>query len=759
MSINKLSSTFYLYKKYIVVFIIFISLLSIYIVSKNISASFARGNDVFLSQGSHTINITVNSYTCKGDPLPENLPIYVKLYENNSVVAQCTGVRCTFSNITTGNYTLVINYKPLQKEEFPIYKKRIVVEENSTNLLINANVNITKVHISIVDDEGVSLKAFKGKIVSERDGAIYLFEKDKYVYLPFGEYTIYQIIYTFNTKEGSIDYVFNTSEINVTSPIILTCNKNIFATVPVAHRVYFRFFKVSGEPLTMDDIKVHIALKINDKEYVLKEVYLSSSNTVEFFGIPYGKYTVTVFKNNKNILGQNYFISSDNKEIYVYTNIISFLKMRFLDIDGNLLQKYNISIKSPLGTFNVQTNSLGMIELENVIGGTYYIQFSWNNIITITLSKQITTKGTYIINVPLKTLTISILPEFSDSIPRDTEISFFYKKNGVLIDSFVIQEEKSEIKMELYQIPIGSEYYIRVRWKNEVLNYTRIEITNTTNNIDVFVPLFDISFKIVDMNNIGLINASIKIITPDNESIRLSSDANGMFKLKHAIMGNYRITVFWKDVQVYNDVFKVTRGIELTKIIRVEVYNLHLKIYGWFNNPLKNVFLDAIITMNNVRILELNSSSSESGDILLSQIPIPKGANLKISLKYKSKKLNDLIVPKGEKGLIEKEYFMDVFLDTSFYAFSFFETLILIIILVIIVFFGLLIYRKLSYKREVAHIFDERSIHTIRKRKEIILEEIEEGGMKGFYKRLKDFLEELFYHKEEEEDEDMEIFQ
>ena len=54
---------------------------------------------------------------------------------------------------------------------------------------------------------------------------------------------------------------------------------------------------------------------------------------------------------------------------------------------------------------------------------------------------------------------------------------------------------------------------------------------------------------------------------------------------------------------------------------------------------------------------------------------------------------------------------------------------------------------------------DKLSVDNIEYPEEEELEEIEEGGMKGFYKRLKDFLEELFYHKEEEEDEDMEIFQ
>ncbi|MCD6563027.1 MAG: hypothetical protein J7K23_03795 [Thermoproteales archaeon] len=759
MSINDLSLLTQMKHKYIVVFIILISLLSIYIFTENIGALYREKNSDTLFQGSHTINITVISRTCKGLPLPNNFPIYVKLYENDTKVKECAGVNCTLSNVAVGNYTLFINYKNPQKEELIVYQKDIKVEENSTNFLIEANVNITKIRINIIDDEGVTLKAFSGKLKSIRDNVLYSFQRDTDIYLPLGEYSFYQVIYTFNTKEGALNYVFNSSEINVTTSVTVKCGKNIIAKVPVAHRVIFRFFKVSGEPLIMDDVKARIELQMEDEEHILKEVYLSSSNIIEFSGVPYGKYIVSIYKEGKRILKQDFMINLNNKDIYVYTNIISFLKFRFVDLDGNLLQKYNMTIQSPLKTFHVQTNALGIVELENVIGGTYYIRFSWNEIITISLSEQITTKGLYVIKVPLKTLTITILPEFSDTLPQEIEVSFFYKKDGILIDSYTAQEEMPEIKIEMYQIPIGSEYYVRVKWKNKILNYTRVEILNNTRDIKVYVPLFDVTFKIIDMNKMSLSNTSVKILTPTNNLIELRSNNDGICEFRHATIGDYKITIYWKEVQVYNEIIRIARGMNLTKVIKVEVYDIHLKVYGWFNTPLKDVFLNAMLKMNNIKIKEFNATSLESGDILLLQVPLPKGSNLKIILEYKGKRISDLIVPKDEKGVIEKEYFMDVFIDTPFYALSFLESLVFLIILLGGIFGIVVVYRKLSYKREVSHIFDERLVKPARKTKETELEEFEYSGIRGFYRHLKDFLEELFYHKKEEEDEDMEIFQ
>ena len=509
----------------------------------------------------------------------------------------------------------------------------------------------------------------------------------------------------------------------------------------------------------MDDVKARIELQMEDEEHILKEVYLSSSNIIEFSGVPYGKYIVSIYKEGKRILKQDFMINLNNKDIYVYTNIISFLKFRFVDLDGNLLQKYNMTIQSPLKTFHVQTNALGIVELENVIGGTYYIRFSWNEIITISLSEQITTKGLYVIKVPLKTLTITILPEFSDTLPQEIEVSFFYKKDGILIDSYTAQEEMPEIKIEMYQIPIGSEYYVRVKWKNKILNYTRVEILNNTRDIKVYVPLFDVTFKIIDMNKMSLSNTSVKILTPTNNLIELRSNNDGICEFRHATIGDYKITIYWKEVQVYNEIIRIARGMNLTKVIKVEVYDIHLKVYGWFNTPLKDVFLNAMLKMNNIKIKEFNATSLESGDILLLQVPLPKGSNLKIILEYKGKRISDLIVPKDEKGVIEKEYFMDVFIDTPFYALSFLESLVFLIILLGGIFGIVVVYRKLSYKREVSHIFDERLVKPARKTKETELEEFEYSGIRGFYRHLKDFLEELFYHKKEEEDEDMEIFQ
>jgi len=760
MSINEIILLSNSNHQFILVLGIFISLLSIILSPIGVSTVSIKMHPSNVLFQNMYANITVKVLTCNGLTLPSNLPITVCLFENDTKIRECSGTRCILRNVTVGSYTLKVYYKLSGGNKVPVYEGSLTVEENITSLSYDVRANITKLYVSVVDDEDVTLKSYTGKLLLSAYNVYFPFKKDEYLYLPFSNYTLSLITYTLNLKSEKIDYKFSSTDCNLTKPFSIGCTSKIIIHVPVAHKVVFSFFKVSGEPLIMNDIKAQILFSHNGKQYVLKEGFLSSSNSIELFGIPYGKYTVNIFKENNKILTQDFVIGPKNKKIFVYTNIISYVKLKFIDLDGNLLQKYNLSIKTPFKTLDVQTNNLGIVELENVVGGVYYVHFFWKRIIGISLSVDVTNKGLHVVNVPLKTFTLIVKPEFSSTLPKDIEVSIFYKKDGVLIESLTSKDERPEIGVELYQFPIGSEYYVRVRWGNKILSSKRIEVYNNTKVVEIFIPLFDITFQVTDMNDVGLTNASVKVSSPDGFFRHLWTNTEGECKLVHVTEGEYRILIEWKDIQVCSETLRVGRDENRTKIkIRVPVYDLHLEVVGWFNFPLENVQLNAVLILNNVKMKEFNGTSLKGGDIILTKIPLPKGSSLRIILSYKGKTLSDIIVPISKNGIIEKRYFMDVFMDLPWYALSLIETIILFVILVSGLLIAIVAYRKISYKRDISRIFDEKTVESIKAKKTYELEELEYKGFRGFYRHLKDFLEELVHHKKEDENEDLEIFQ
>ncbi len=337
-------------------------------------------------------------------------------------------------------------------------------------------------------------------------------------------------------------------------------------------------------------------------------------------------------KDNKDVEKSNFQLNSADKTIKMQANItdpfggydIKLVKLTLKDPGNNIILN-NISMTKNSGTpisfvniYEVQWNYSGAevgqyeITVWAVDNNGYYFYYHKENY----------NFGNYF-DVNTATFFIGGLPQLGTVTVKDSGTPQQLLVGAVVKvvkgqTTIFTENTDSNGQADLNMYP--GTYDIVVEWQDVVVGIEADYLVSTdfslTINCDVFYP----EFQVVDNAGAPLEGANVYVGHPNGEFLisPYITDANGIFSITQAPLGNYNLIVKWRDVEVANVNMQVNKNGHIG-IIVANVFMLELTLVDSKDIGIPGA---QIIIADSISRLILDSKLSDIDGYMSSQLPI-----------------------------------------------------------------------------------------------------------------------------------------
>ena len=202
----------------------------------------------------------------------------------------------------------------------------------------------------------------------------------------------------------------------------------------------------------------------------------------------------------------------------------------------------------------------------------------------------------------------------------------------------IVNGSNGKISVDVYP----GFYLLKVFWKNFTVYSSFLSISEDK-EVTVVCNVSFISLRVIGKNNKSLENATIELIS-QGFPFRLVAKTNndGRITISNIPHSQYYVTIYWKGINVFSG-FLITNK---SYTIKVDVYDLYLKVVGEQGQPLKDVIV-------NIPSLNLTGITDNEGKVKFSNIP--KGEWIAV-LTYKGQRKTVILKVPGENKVCLKVF-------------------------------------------------------------------------------------------------------
>jgi len=696
-------------------------------------------------------NLTVVALTWGGQPLKEGarLPLVEVARPGEEPFFKKVGQVVTIENLTAGDYVVRIYWR----NEL-VYERTVEVVNDTT---VNAKCNVTVVKFYAADDEGyvvnnaVLVVAGVGDVKSGAE-----------VLLPFGTYSVSRARVKLALEEGEIEVALvplEESRVEVEGSTLETSIK-----LPLRHRVTFLFFKLGGVPLQGAEYSAEIYIDVEGELHLLERAVLTR-NSLYFMALPYGLYTVRVYRHSEVKLEERVEVESGTTEVEIVVGLLARLRLKFTTKDGEPLAGFKVKIISPKGAFaEYILNEYGEVELLDVDPGLYEYVINVGGLetrgtINVAAGGQQLIGGG--IEKTIRTCIARVLVRITDrggaGLPPKLRASISYLTHELISQTLPLPAK--ELVLDAGYLPLDRSYRLVVTWEG-----VTIANETVTGSREVSLHFKHVKLKLESTAGDPVPEARLVVKLHNGTEVTLVTGPSGEALVLYAVGGyKYRVEAYWRGIKVGDGSFDPRELHDTEYVVKAALGSLTVRVEGLWGRPLKGAKVNLTITMVSGEVLNLYSEAGDDGIAFFRHVPLlaagVERAYLVVSFeRFSTGKID--ITRELTRSHAEREVVLEVLPIIPGFALSTVEIAALTATLVLAVTAAALIYRKVVIRKEISELLSEATYTAPRRRMATVAYEREER--EGFFARLKERLRILrgsFAEEEEEEEEEWGLFE
>ena len=700
------------------------------------------------AEGSPDGNLTIIAYTHNGGEvlkMGSRLPkIVVAKLSNESWKTSKNSYKLSI-NVTDGTYRVEIYWMGQL-----VFNDTVSVSNNT--VLVKANCTVGRVRFFVKDDEDHRVTDTE-VVVKVSTSTTETIEEGESILLPFGKHTVSKVIYSLKLQDkNSLELELQPVE---GKEFTVEGDSDVVVKIPIRHSVKLSFFKLGNVPLTGANYRVKVLLVREGRKHLLKELVLSS-NEITLGGVPYGDYTVRVYRGDEVLLEKSFSIDKNVSEVKLEVNIIAKIRMIFVDLDNRPLTGFNLTLSSPDGEkHSFILDDAGALFLFDTKPGVYTYSVIVNGIEVkgrVDVSAAEVSGGALekSVRVPVRYVLVKIVDKGGAGIPPGLTATLRY--GSLLISNISVAERSKTVIIDAGYLPTDKNYELAVVWEGAII------VNRTLSGpceIDVFFK--DVKIVTVSKTKRPLVDALVEIRLHNGSLKTFKCSSEGIITVPYAVGGyTYTVKVFWKGVKVAEKTFNPENLEENVVGITADIGSVLVEVKGWFDKPIRGALVNLTLKMFNGSILLLTTKTDNNGVAQFPFVPLAGTGVERALLSVRYGRFGPIeadITADLTEPIIKKQLRLDVVELADGLALSMLETVGVAVTLAVTSVALLVVYRKLVLKKELESMLTESSIYAYREARR------RWTRSESFFERLKERLSMLKGGEfEEEEEEEWGIF-